>query len=174
MSKIYFASDFHLGAPDYESSRIREKRIVGWLNSISKDAESIFLVGDIFDFWFDYRTVVPKGYLRLLGKLAELSDSGIKIFLFTGNHDLWLEDYFEKELNITVFKSPQLLSLQGKNIFIGHGDGLGPHDTGYKVLKKYFFISPVFKFLFRWVHPDIGTALASWLSRRSRAAKPLE
>ncbi|MEP6844860.1 MAG: metallophosphoesterase, partial [Panacibacter sp.] len=101
--KIYFISDFHLGAPDYESSLVREKKVVTFLEAARKDAAVIFLLGDLFDFWYEYKTVVPKGYVRILGKLAEITDSGIPVHFFVGNHDMWMDGYFEKELNIPVY-----------------------------------------------------------------------
>ena len=136
--KVYFASDQHLGAPTAEASFPREQRFVNWLNTIKKDAEAIFLLGDLFDFWFEYKTVVPKGFVRVLGKLAEIKDSGIPIYFFVGNHDLWMNDYFEKELSIPVFHSPQEFKINNKVFLIGHGDGLGPGDKGYKRMKKVF------------------------------------
>src|SRR6478736_2203031 len=124
--QVYFLSDFHLGAPDYSSSLVREKLIVKFLNRAKEDAAVIFLVGDLFDFWYEYRQVVPKGYVRLLGKLAELSDAGIQMRLFVGNHDMWMKDYFQKELNITVYFEPKEFEFNTKKFLIGHGDGLGP------------------------------------------------
>lgn len=168
--KIYFASDFHLGVPDYERSLIREKRIISWLDSIRNDAHTIFLLGDIFDFWFEYRFTVPKGYIRLLGKLAELRDSGIPIYFFTGNHDLWMFDYFPRELGIPVFNDPRLLRVGKQKLLIGHGDGLGPGDRTYKILKKYFFNNKFAQWLFHWLHPNIGMRIANAWSKRSRIA----
>lgn len=170
MKKIYFASDFHLGVPTFEASRQRELKILRWLNSIEQDAEAIFLVGDIFDFWFEYKTVVPKGAVRLLGKLAELSDRGIDIHFFVGNHDIWMFDYFPKELGITVHHKALQIELKGKHFFIAHGDGLGPHDYGYKRLKKVF-TNPLCQWLFRWLHPDLGVRLANRSSSASRTAQ---
>ena len=159
--KIYFVSDSHLGIPDYESSLKREKMLVAWLDMIKIDAEEIFLLGDIFDFWFEYKTVVPKGYIRLLGKLAELTDSGIKVHFFTGNHDMWLFDYFVKELNITIHKNPLIRIINNKKFFIGHGDGLGPADHGYKFIKRIF--SHAFShWLFARLHPDFGARVAGY------------
>jgi UDP-2,3-diacylglucosamine hydrolase len=166
--KIYFLSDFHLGAPDYASSLQREKIIVQFLDEIKNDAAEIFLVGDMFDFWYEYRKVVPKGYVRLLGKLAELSDAGIPMHFFVGNHDMWMRDYFQKELNILVYYEPKEFERNGKKFLIGHGDGLGPGDHGYKRLKK-FFRNPVCKWLFGILPPMAGMGLANYLSRRSRA-----
>jgi UDP-2,3-diacylglucosamine hydrolase len=165
--KIYFASDLHLGTPDYEASLRREKLFVEWLDMAGRDAAEIYLVGDTFDFWHDYKTVVPKGYVRLLGKLAELSDRGITIHMFTGNHDLWFDGYFEKEIGAKVYTAPIERVYGGKVFFIGHGDGLGPKDHGYKFIKKVF-TNPFCQWLFRWIHPDPGIGLASYLSYRSR------
>ena len=165
--KIYFLSDFHLGAPDHASSLEREKIIVQFLDEIKNEASEIFLLGDMFDFWYEYRKVVPKGYVRLLGKLAELSDTGIILHFFVGNHDMWMRDYFQQELNITVYFSPVEIDRNGKSFFIGHGDGLGPGDLGYKRLKK-FFRNPVSKWLFGILPPLAGMGLANYLSRRSR------
>jgi len=165
--KIYFASDLHLGTPDYETSLGRERLFVQWLDMVGADAAEIFLVGDTFDFWHDYKTVVPKGYVRLLGKLAELSDRGIKLHIFTGNHDLWFDGYFEKELGAKIYTAPIERTFDGKLFFIGHGDGLGPKDHGYKFIKK-IFTNPVCQWLFRWIHPDLGIRLASFLSYQSR------
>ena len=157
--KIYFASDQHFGAPTSELSFPREQKFVAWLDEIKGDAEAIFLLGDLFDFWFEYKTVVPKGFIRVLGKLAEIRDSGIPIYFFVGNHDLWMADYFQKELNIPVFHDNQEFTFGDKTFLIGHGDGKGPGDLGYKRMKK-IFTNPFFKWLFRWLHPDIGVKLA--------------
>ncbi|MEJ7681253.1 MAG: UDP-2,3-diacylglucosamine diphosphatase [Segetibacter sp.] len=135
--KIYFLSDFHLGAPNHANSLQREKKIVAFLDSIKNKAAAIFIVGDMFDFWFEYKHVTPKGYVRLLGKLAEITDMSIPVYFFVGNHDMWMHDYFEKELNIQVYFEPKSFTWNGKKFFIGHGDGLGPEDHGYKFLKKY-------------------------------------
>jgi len=128
-SKIYFASDFHLGIPDHDSSLVREKMLVSWLEKSRHDAQEVFLMGDIFDFWFEYKTVVPKGYIRLLGKLAELTECGIPVHLFTGNHDIWAFDYLARELNINIHRKPQVRELYGKKFYLAHGDGLGPGDA---------------------------------------------
>lgn len=168
-SKIYFLSDFHLGAPDHASSLEREKLLVHFLDKIKNDAKEIFLVGDMFDFWYEYKNVVPKGYVRLLGKLGEMTDAGIAIHFFVGNHDMWMRDYFSKELNIPVYFKPAEFERNGKKFLIGHGDGLGPGDHGYKRLKKVFR-NPVCKWLFGIFPPRLGIGLANYLSRRSRAA----
>lgn len=167
--KIYFLSDFHLGAPDYDASLVREKRIVQFLDEIKKDAAIIFIVGDLFDFWYEYRTVVPKGYTRILGKLAELTDSGIQMHFFVGNHDMWMSGYFEKELNIPVYYEPKEFEWNGKKFLIGHGDGLGPGDEGYKFIKK-IFRNKFCQWLFGILPPAVGVGLANYFSRKSRAA----
>jgi len=165
--KIYFASDQHLGAPTAEASLPRERKFVAWLDSIKEDAGVVFLLGDLFDFWFEYKAVVPKGFVRVLGKLAELKDAGIDIYFFVGNHDLWMRDYFQKELNIPVFHEPQEFEINEKLFLIGHGDGLGPGDHGYKRMKKVFTF-PFFKWLFRWLHPDIGVRLGHYFSVKNK------
>jgi len=161
--KVYFASDNHLGAPTMKESRVRELKFVRWLDTVKKDAGVIFLMGDLFDFWFEYKTVIPKGFTRTLGKLAELSDAGIHIHYFVGNHDLWMNGYFEEELNIPVYHKPQQYTINGTSFFIGHGDGLGPDDKGFKRMKKVF-TNPVAKWFFKWLHPDLGVRLAKHLS----------
>lgn len=166
--KIYFLSDFHLGAPDAASSLAREKRVCRFLDSIKKDAAQIFIVGDLFDFWFEYRQVVPKGYVRILGKMAELTDSGIPIHFFVGNHDMWMKDYFQEELNIPVYFEPKEFTFSNKKFLIGHGDGLGPGDQGYKAMKK-LFRHPFSKWMFGILPPYIGIGIANYFSRKSRA-----
>ena len=167
--KIYFASDFHLGVPTYEKSLEREKKIVRWLDSIKNDVEELYLLGDVFDFWFEYKTVAPRGYVRLLGKLAEISDAGIPIHYFTGNHDMWIFDYLEKELKVKIYRAPIEAIYNGKKFFIGHGDGLGPGDHGYKFIKKVF-ANPVCQWLFARLHPNFGIGLANYFSKKSRIA----
>lgn len=166
--RIYFLSDFHLGAPNAASSLERERTLVRFLDGIKHDASEIFLVGDLFDFWYEYRWVVPKGHVRLLGKLGELSDLGIRLHFFMGNHDMWVKDYFQQELNMIVYDRPVRFELQGKKMLVGHGDGLGPGDHGYKRLKK-LFRNPIAQWLFGMLPPVIGIGLANYFSRRSRA-----
>ena len=166
-TKLYFASDFHLGIPDREISLKREKILVNWLDVIKKDASEIFLMGDVFDFWFEYKFVVPKGYTRLLGKLVEITDSGIPVHLFRGNHDVWAFNYLNEELNINLYRKPVIREFDDKKLFLAHGDGLGPGDNGYKFLKKIFEFKPN-QFLFRWLHPDIGARLGLYFSKQSR------
>jgi UDP-2,3-diacylglucosamine hydrolase len=171
--KIYFASDFHLGVPDKISSLNREKLLVKWLDEIKTDAEAIYLMGDLFDFWFEYKTAVPKGFVRILGKLAELTDQGIPITLFTGNHDMWIFDYLPKELNVTVIREPIEKTFNGKTFLLGHGDGLGPGDKGYKFIKKVF-ANPICQWLFARLHPNFGIGLANYFSGKSRVANHIK
>ena len=169
MTKIYFASDLHLGVPNKEKSLEREKRFVQWLDQIKQDATALYLVGDVFDFWFEYKKAVPKGYVRLLGKLAEISDSGIPIHFFTGNHDMWVFDYLEQELNLKIYRNPIEIKLGQKIFFIGHGDGLGPNDKGYKFIKK-IFSNKICQWLFARIHPNLGISIAQYWSKKSRIA----
>jgi UDP-2,3-diacylglucosamine hydrolase len=171
--KIFFASDFHLGVPDAASSLEREKKIVRWLDKVRPEAQAIFLLGDIFDFWFEYKHAIPKGFIRIQCKLAELTDSGMRVFFFTGNHDMWMFDYFTKELNIPVLRKPVSMQLGDKYFHIGHGDGLGPKDYTYKVLKQVF-ASPLSQWLFARIHPNTGIGLANFWSRRSRISNTKE
>lgn len=169
--KAYFASDFHLGIDGQLPAVERERQIVRWLDSIRQDAGVIFLVGDLFDFWFEYRYAVPRGFVRFLGKLAELRDAGIPVYAFTGNHDMWMFDYFPRELDIPVLRRPVQVQLGRHRFLIGHGDGLGPGDHGYKRLKKVF-ANPFCQWLFARLHPNLGIRLADFWSGKSRAAQP--
>lgn len=167
--KVYFASDFHLGTPTHAASRQREDKIVRWLKQVQQDAQVVFLVGDIFDFWFEYRDVVPKGFIRLQGQLAQMVDAGIEVIFFTGNHDMWMFDYFHTELGITIYRDPVDYQIGQHQFLIGHGDGLGPGDKAHKLLKKVFanrFCQRAFAFL----HPYIGMGIATRWSKGSRAA----
>lgn len=166
--KIYFASDFHLGAPNYEDSLIREKKIVAWLSEIEDSASEIFLVGDIFDFWFEYKRAIPRGFARIQGKIAEITDKGIPIHVFTGNHDMWIFDYLPKELGVKLYREPIEREFFGKKYLIGHGDGLGPGDKGYKFLKKVF-ANKFCQWCFARLHPNFGIWLADKSSKSSRA-----
>ena len=167
--KIYFISDFHLGVPNDKDSRKREDKIVAWLNSISHDVQILYLMGDVFDYWFEYKEVVPRGYVRLLGKLAELSDAGVEMHYFTGNHDMWVFDYLPKEIGLQVHRAPIQKEYNGKKFFLGHGDGLGPGDFGYKFIKKVF-ANKLSQWLFARVHPNTGIGLMKFFSRKSRIA----
>lgn len=166
---IYFASDFHLGAPNYEKSLEREKSICAWMDFIRPTCEELFLVGDIFDFWFEYKHAIPKGFVRLQGKIAEFTDAGIPVHFFTGNHDMWIFDYIPKELGVSLYREPIERTFNGKKFLIGHGDGLGPGDHKYKFLKKVF-ASKVCQWLFARIHPNLGIGIANYSSRSSRAA----
>lgn len=167
--KIYFISDFHLGVPNDTDSRKREDKIVFWLNSIKHDAQILYLMGDVFDYWFEYKEVVPRGYVRLLGKLAELSDAGVEMHYFTGNHDMWVFDYLPKEIGLQIHRAPIQKEYNGKKFFLGHGDGLGPGDFGYKFIKKVF-ANKLAQWLFARVHPNTGIGLMKFFSRKSRIA----
>ena len=174
--KIFFASDFHLGTPDSVTSLDREQKIVRWLESIQEEVHALFLLGDIFDFWIEYKYVVPKGFIRLQGKLAEFSDLSIPVFLFCGNHDLWMHDYFPKELNIPVSKGIASFTIAGKKFLVGHGDDLGASKK-YSMIKKFIYTNLVCQWAFRKLPPNLGIAFAHYLSRRRRvktfATKPL-
>jgi UDP-2,3-diacylglucosamine hydrolase len=165
--KIYFASDFHLGTPSHEKSRVREDSIVRWLDQIQEDAQIVFLLGDLFDFWFEYKYVIPKGFIRFLGKLAALKDQGIDIIIFTGNHDMWMFDYLKDELKIEIIRHPVSITINGQQLHIGHGDGLGEGDKKFKILKRVF-ASPLSQKLFAAIHPRWGMGLAHLWSRQSR------
>lgn len=167
--KIYFASDFHLGAHPRSTTRERESRIVRWLDAIKTDAAELYLMGDIFDFWFEYATVVPKGYIRFLGKLAELADLGIKITLFKGNHDMWMFGYLKHEIGVEIIDNELIIERNGKTFYMHHGDGLGPGDNKYKLLKR-IFRSKACQWLFARLHPNLGIGIAQRWSAHSRAA----
>ncbi|UQB70414.1 UDP-2,3-diacylglucosamine diphosphatase [Epilithonimonas zeae] len=171
--KIYFASDQHFGVPDLQQSRIREEKFIRWMDSIKKDAQVLFLMGDLFDFWHEWKYVVPKGYIRVLGKIAELKDSGIDIYFFVGNHDLWMKNYFEVELGIPVFFEKRYYEVNGKKLLLAHGDGLGPGDKGYKRMKKVF-TNPLAQWAFRWLHPDIAMKIANYMSQKNKMISGVE
>lgn len=165
--RIHFLSDFHLGVPDAASSLAREKRIVAFLDEAAKHAEEIILLGDLFDFWFEYRRAVPRGHVRLLGKMAELTDRGIPVHLFIGNHDMWIFDYVPRETGVMVHRGPIVREINGRRFYIGHGDGLGPGDRGYKLIKAVFR-NPVCQWLFARLHPNFALWLGDALSGQSR------
>ncbi|MBL7901643.1 MAG: UDP-2,3-diacylglucosamine diphosphatase [Bacteroidia bacterium] len=164
---IYFASDFHLGVPTLEKSHEREKRICRWLDSIKPTCAELFLVGDLFDFWWEYKYTVPKGTVRLLGKIAEFTDAGIPVHFFVGNHDLWMKDYFVKELGVSVHHQSIERTFAGKKFMIGHGDGLGPGDYWYKLLRK-IFASKFLQWCYSRLHPNLAFYIARGSSRRSK------
>ena len=166
---IYFASDIHLGAGDVRTAREVERRFVAWLDMVSRDAEAIFLVGDIFDFWFEYRRVVPQGFVRTLGKIAELTDRGIRVVFFTGNHDMWVGDYLTRECGMEIHTGPQLLELAGCRVFVAHGDNMNIDSQPVLKLLNRTFRSRTLRFLFSWgVHPDWAMKFGRWWSGKSR------
>jgi UDP-2,3-diacylglucosamine hydrolase len=168
--KIYFLSDAHLGLPPQEKSLAREKLLVQWLNEVSSDAKAIYLLGDIFDYWFEYKKVVPKGFTRFLGKISELCDAGIEINIFTGNHDVWMFDYLPQETGVNVFRQAIKRNFNGKIFYMAHGDGLGPGERSYKILKK-IFTSKILQWMYARIHPNAATGFAHLWSRRSRFSK---
>lgn len=170
MQQVLFLSDFHLGIPNYDKSLERELKICSLLDQFKDSISDIYFVGDVFDFWFEYNTVIPKGYYRFFGKLAELADKGIQLHFFKGNHDMWMRDFFIKEFKAKIYSEPISITIQSKKFLLGHGDGLGPGDHKYKAL-KLFFSSSICKFLYRWIHPDIGMSIANYFSQRSRFAQ---
>ena len=171
----YFASDVHLGAGDESTARRTERHFVAWLDMVGKDAEGIFLVGDIFDFWFEYHNVIPKGFVRTFGKLAELTDKGVKITLITGNHDMWAKDYLEKECGVKTFFTPQRITLQGKELFIAHGDNMNIKNMPILRLMNATFRSRIARVLFSWlVHPDLALYFGKWWSGKSRKSHSME
>lgn len=171
----YFASDVHLGAGDELTSRRTEQRFVAWLDMVAKDAEEIFLVGDIFDFWFEYNYVIPKGFVRALGKLAELADKGVKITFITGNHDMWAKDYLERECGIKTFFTPQTVELAGKRLFVAHGDNMNIKNQPVLRLMNATFRSRIARALFSWlVHPDLALKFGKWWSGKSRKSHSME
>lgn len=167
MSKIYFISDLHLGAGTMSEPLEYERRVVRFLDSIKDDCEELYLLGDIIDYWFEYRYVVPRGYTRFLGKLGELTDRGIKVHWFTGNHDIWIFDYIPQETGAIIHREAELVTLQGKKVYLAHGDGLGDDNRGYKFMTG-FFHNPICQRMFSWIHPDWATALAYRWSKHSR------
>lgn len=167
--KVYFVSDCHFGVPDRDRSLIRERILIEWLDHVKKDAYAIYIMGDLFEFWFEYKTVIQKGYVRLLGKIAEVTDSGVPVYFFRGNHDVWAFNYLSEELNVQIYPDTIVREIMGKKFFLGHGDGLGEGDNGYKFLKKVFR-NRFNQWLFRWLHPDIGTGMGLFWSNKSRVA----
>lgn len=167
VTRTYFFSDAHLGIGSAEEDRAKEQRIIRFLDFVKQDATQVFIVGDLFDYWFEYRTVVPKGYVRLMGKIAELADRGIELTFLAGNHDFWLRDYFSKELGMEVFLDPIERIIGGKRFYIDHGDGLIKDDRGYRFLKR-ILRNRINIWLYSWIHPDIAGKIARWTSGTSR------
>ncbi|WP_321288596.1 UDP-2,3-diacylglucosamine diphosphatase [uncultured Sunxiuqinia sp.] len=169
-NKIYFVSDIHLGAQALDNNREREQKFVAWLDEIKQDAAALFLLGDIFDYWFEYKEVVPRGFVRTLGKIAEIADSGIPVHFFTGNHDVWVFDYLPSELGVQIHRSEMRISFSGKKFFLAHGDGLDPYDKGYHFLKK-LFTNRFLQWMYARIHPNLGISLAHKWSKKSRLTK---
>lgn len=165
---VYFASDFHFGAPNKEESKERERAVIRWLDEIKEDADHLFLLGDIFDFWFEYKDVVPRGYFSFLAKLAEIRERGIPVYYFTGNHDMWVFNYFEEEMGIQIFHEQRAFLINGKKCIIGHGDGLDPSDKGYRFIKRVFAFRP-HQVMYGALPPRWAFSLARFFSRNSRA-----
>lgn len=168
--KIYFASDFHLGLPAGAPPGEREKRVVNWLNSITPDAKEIYLLGDIFDFWWEYKLVVPKGFTRFLGTISSITDSGIPVHFFTGNHDMWVGDYLLDECGVIIHTSPVTKIFDGKKIHLAHGEGLGTKDQGYRILLSIFRNKPL-RAMYSALHPRIGMGIGHSWSLSSRLGK---
>jgi UDP-2,3-diacylglucosamine hydrolase len=168
--KIFFASDFHLGLNTGSPPLEREKRVVGWFDKIAPEAREIWLLGDVFDFWWEYRLVVPRGFTRFLGTLASLTDSGIHIHFFTGNHDMWIGDYLSGECGLIIHTAPLTADFNGKKIHLAHGEGLGNSDYAYKILLKIFRNKPL-RVLYSSLHPRTGVGFGHTWSLHSRLAK---
>ena len=169
----YFASDVHLGAGNEQQSRRTEQRFVRWLDMAGQDADTIFLVGDIFDFWFEYGEVIPKGFSRVLGKLSELTDRGVKIVFFTGNHDMWCYDYLQRECGVNIEFTPRCYTLAGHKIFIAHGDNMNIDDKPMLRLMNTCFRSKILRKIFSWLlHPDLALRFGKWWSNKSRQSHP--
>lgn len=167
---IYFVSDVHLGAPALKNNRERELLFARWLDEIKDNVAELYLMGDIFDFWYEYRKVAPRGFTRILGRIADLTDSGIPVHFFTGNHDVWVFDYLAEETGVIVHHKPFITEISGKKFFLAHGDGLDAADKGYLLLKK-IFTSKILQWLFSRIHPNAAFTLAHKWSASSRLSK---
>lgn len=170
---IYFASDFHLGYPDHQYSLIREKLLVSWLDSIKNDTGELFLVGDVFDFWFEYKWVAPKGFVRFLSKIAEFTDAGIPVHMFRGNHDMWFKDYLIKEIGVQIHNEPIQREYNGKKLYIHHGHALGNYDKGMNFLHA-IFDSKFLQWMLSRVHPNATFSVAHSWSAHNRRKKVYE
>lgn len=171
--KVFFISDVHLGLPNHEKSLQRERKLVQWLDQILPQTKALYLLGDIFDFWYEYKHVVPRGYVRFLAKISEFTDQGIPVYFFTGNHDIWAFDYFEKEVGMTIIRDPLTVDISGKTFHLAHGDGLGPSDVGFKLL-KWLFTNKTAQLLFSRVHPNFALWLGNSWSRKHRYENDLD
>lgn len=170
---IYFASDFHLGLPAGSPPVEREKKVVAWLNTAAKDAKEIYLLGDIFDFWWEYKLVVPRGFTRFLGKVASITDSGIPVHFFTGNHDMWVSDYLTSECGMTIHTKPVTVDFNGKKFHLAHGEGLGTQDAGYKILLS-IFRNKWLRVMYSALHPSVGVGIGHRWSLNSRLVKGIK
>ncbi|MDR1737950.1 MAG: UDP-2,3-diacylglucosamine diphosphatase [Candidatus Symbiothrix sp.] len=167
-NKVYFASDLHLGSPVLENRKITEQRFVSWLDTIRNDAKALYLLGDIFDFWFEYKKVVPRGFVRFLGKIAELHDEGVEIHFFTGNHDIWMFNYFEREIGVIVHREALITDIDGKRFYLAHGDGMGDDSRSFQLLRA-IFRNRLCQTLFSWFPPTWGVSLAHrWANHNRR------
>jgi UDP-2,3-diacylglucosamine hydrolase len=167
MSKAYFISDAHLGLGTKEEEKIKEQRLLSFLTHISKDADSLYILGDLFDAWFEYKTVIPKGFHRVISKLDELVQKNINVYYLAGNHDFWMDSYFRDEIGIKTYLEAFDVNVDGKKIYLHHGDGFATNDTGYLILKK-IFRNPVNIKLFKLIHPNVGIRIAKKFSTTSR------
>lgn len=171
----YFVSDVHLGSGDAAAARQIESRFAAWLDAIAPDAEALFILGDLFDFWFEYKRVIPKASVRVLGRLASLTDRGVRVVFLTGNHDMWVRDFFEKECGMEVHTSPQTVRLAGKRIFMAHGDNLNIDGRPLLRLMNAVFRSKVLRVLFSsLIHPDCALRFGQWWSGKSRKSHDVE
>ena len=168
--KIYFVSDVHLGAPAFKNNHEREILFARWLDSINNDVQELYLMGDIFDFWWEYKKVVPRGFTRILGRIADLTDRGIPVYFFPGNHDLWVFDYLPEETGVVVYRKEVIKEFNGKKFFLAHGDGLDAEDVGYLRLKK-IFTNRKLQWLFSRLHPNFALMIAHKWAKSSRTSK---
>jgi len=171
--KIFFASDFHLGLPAGSPPLEREKKVVRWLKSVASEAKEIYLLGDVFDFWWEYKLVVPRGFTRFLGNVAEITDSGTPVHFFTGNHDMWIGDYLVKECGVTTYTAPVTKIFDGKKFHLAHGEGLGTKDIGYKILLS-IFRNKTLRAMYSAMHPSIGMGIGHRWSLNSRLGKGIK
>jgi len=171
MKQIYFLSDAHLGSWAIEHRRMHERRLVRFLDSIKNKAAAVYLLGDMFDFWYEYKFVVPKGFTRFLGKLSELTDMGVEVHYFTGNHDIWAFDYLERECGVILHKKPLTTEIYGKIFYLAHGDGLGDKDKKFKLIRSVFH-NRTCQHLFSAIHPRWGMAFGLSWAKQSRLKRP--
>lgn len=167
MGYTYFFSDAHLGMSQHKSEKQKEEKLLKFFDHVATSGESLYIVGDLFDFWFEYRTVIPRGYMRILGALNQLRELGKEVHYIAGNHDFWMRDFLSKELNIQVHFEPLDTTIYGKRFYLHHGDGLAKDDSGYRFLKR-IFRNRFNIFLYSMLHPDLGIPFAKWISSLSR------